>query len=146
MSPFIDKEWGAKPLGLPSYRGQTADGSKIGPKSSRSLSHCDNPATLLTQSFLADAVNPQKQRPRRTPTRPPRRSLTPPRRRALHLVGRTHAEQPERKRDHALGGHRQRHPERLNRRRRGTDHPAVAIERGEVLRELERVRGDPVRR
>ena len=61
-------------------------------------------------------------------------------------VRRADAEQPERQRDRPLRRRRQRDPERLDRLRRRADDVAVAVERREVLRELERVRRDPVRR
>ena len=60
--------------------------------------------------------------------------------RVIYSTRRGHAEQVQRPRDGPLRRHAQREPERLERSRLGADDRAVAVERGERLRELERVR------
>ena len=60
--------------------------------------------------------------PRLTPARSTAARPRPAR--SLHRVGRAHPEQPQRQRDRRLRRHRQRDPERLDRLRRRTDHPA----------------------
>src|SRR5205823_1632310 len=66
--------------------------------------------------------------------------------RALHRLRRGHAEEVECARDRALRRQGQRQPERLHLGRLGPDDAAVAVEGGELLRELERVGGEAVRR
>ena len=67
-------------------------------------------------------------------------------RRAGCIAPHADPEQAERPRDHALRRDAEGEPERLERLRLGADDAAVAVERGERLRGLERVGGDPVRR
>ena len=61
-------------------------------------------------------------------------------------VGRADAEQVERARDRPPRREREREPQRLGLARLRAEHVAVAVEGGELLRELERVGGDAVRR
>src|SRR5919106_4408546 len=66
---------------------------------------------------------------------------------ALHRLGRLDPEQVERLRQHPLGHHADREAHVLVAALLGgPDHAAVAVERGEVLRRLGRVGGEPVRR